>query len=139
MSSLPPRRQQRNASEPSEILRRASSSWTASRPRWPSEKRPSRTRARRSRAAEPSSTRAVATVSSGLRLAGTPVPGNAGASSHLLFLPGDAYRLVEADGDAPGLDTEIQTEDGSYLVVRVGRSPLPGDPRTCAFLELRPG
>ena len=54
----------------------------------------------------------------------------------LAFAPTtDGYRLVELDGPpAPG--TTIAVPDvGERLVLRVGRSPIPGDARLCAYLE----
>ena len=52
----------------------------------------------------------------------------------LLFVPGQAYRLVEIErvplrrGDAFELDGE------EYVVSRTGPSPLPSDSRRCAYL-----
>ena len=57
------------------------------------------------------------------------------AASHLIFVPGDRYRLVEAEGRAPAVDDVVELEDHSYRVVRVAPSPLPADERRCAFLE----
>ena len=56
----------------------------------------------------------------------------------LAFVPGASYRLVEVDrpGIGPGDSLEIDEED--YVVGRVGPSPLPGDPRRCAYLVLGP-
>jgi len=56
----------------------------------------------------------------------------------LAFVPGASYRLVEIDrpGLAPGDPLELEEEE--YLVGRVGPSPLPGDPRRCAYLVLGP-
>jgi hypothetical protein len=53
------------------------------------------------------------------------------AELHLLFVPTpDGYRLTEAAGPAPGLGTV--TAVGT--VTKLGRSPLPGDARVCAYL-----
>ena len=55
-------------------------------------------------------------------------------SPMLLFIPGQAYRLVEIEraplrkGDALELDSE------QWVVARTGPSPLPGDRRRCAYL-----
>jgi len=47
----------------------------------------------------------------------------------------DGYRLVALEAlPGPGEAVEIP-EVGEYLVLRVGRSPIPGDDRRCAFLE----
>ena len=53
------------------------------------------------------------------------------AELHLLFIPTpDGYRLAEAAGPPPTL--------GSFtpagIVTKLGRSPLPGDSRPCAYL-----
>jgi hypothetical protein len=65
----------------------------------------------------------------------------AAASAHdesepveLAFVPGARYALVElaASPLTPGLELEI--EDDVFVVTRVGRSPLPGDGRRCAYL-----
>jgi hypothetical protein len=53
----------------------------------------------------------------------------------LAFL-GDAhgYRLVEGPGPLPALGATIELGGGRHEVVKIGRSPLPGDARACAFL-----
>jgi len=49
----------------------------------------------------------------------------------------DGYRLVALDAiPEPGETIEV-AEAGEFLVLRVGRPPLPGDDRPCAFLEER--
>jgi hypothetical protein len=55
------------------------------------------------------------------------------AAVELAFVPGERYRLVDVDARlGPGAALEI---DGvEYAVSRIGRSPLPGDPRRCAYL-----
>jgi hypothetical protein len=62
-------------------------------------------------------------------------PGEA-PSPELAFVPGASYRLVEVGrpGLGPGDSNEIDEEE--YVVGRVGPSPLPGDPRRCAYLVL---
>jgi hypothetical protein len=46
------------------------------------------------------------------------------------------YRLVPLDGPAPDIGATIDVPDvGELVVLRLGRSPLPGDQRTCVFLE----
>ena len=57
------------------------------------------------------------------------------AATHLLFVPGDRYSLVEGEGQAPELEAIVELEDRAYRVVRVAPSPLPADDRRCAFLE----
>ena len=57
------------------------------------------------------------------------------ASAHLLLVSGDRYRIVEAEGPAPIVDTVLELEDRTYRVIRVTASPLPADSRRCACLE----
>jgi hypothetical protein len=35
----------------------------------------------------------------------------------------------------PALDSAVDVDGVPLLVARVGHSPLPGDPRACAYLE----
>ena len=54
----------------------------------------------------------------------------------LLFVATPAgYRLVEPGGVAPARGDRVQLAEGSFRVLRLGPSPLPGDRRRCAFLE----
>jgi hypothetical protein len=57
------------------------------------------------------------------------------AATHLLYLARDGWRLVERDGPAPPLDASVEVDGEALIVTRVGRSPLPGDPRVCIYLE----
>jgi hypothetical protein len=55
---------------------------------------------------------------------------------HLLFVSKPSgYELREADGDVPALGTLVEVDDLEELVVKVGPSPLPNDPRPCAYLQ----
>jgi len=59
----------------------------------------------------------------------------------LAFVPnGDGYSLHELSGVTPivGEPVLFPDRDGEFVVTRIGRSPLPRDPRRCAYLELRP-
>jgi hypothetical protein len=59
-------------------------------------------------------------------------------SAHLLFVPTPKrYLLVERQGPPPGPGEEIALSEGSFVVGKIGRSPVPGEPRTCAFLLAR--
>jgi hypothetical protein len=51
----------------------------------------------------------------------------------LLFVPGPRYRLVEHESLVRVGDL-LELEGVEYVAVRVGRSPLPGDARPCAYL-----
>jgi hypothetical protein len=53
----------------------------------------------------------------------------------LLFVPGRAYRLVQAEPEEIGPGSVIDVDGEDYSVVRIGRSPLPRDERRCAYLD----
>jgi DNA repair exonuclease SbcCD ATPase subunit len=57
-------------------------------------------------------------------------------TAHVLLVPGSTYRLVHRDGSPPTSGDRLLVDERAYLVTRVGRSPLPGDHRGCAFLEI---
>ena len=50
----------------------------------------------------------------------------------------DGYRLLEREGGPPVGAATIELEGGSFVVLRLGPSPLPGDRRRCAFVEQEP-
>jgi hypothetical protein len=55
---------------------------------------------------------------------------------HLLFVSKTSgYELREADGEAPALGALVQVDDVEELVIKIGPSPLPNDPRPCAYLQ----
>jgi hypothetical protein len=55
---------------------------------------------------------------------------------HLLFVwTTTGYELVERDGQAPALGEELTHQERRYRVTRVAASPLPDDPRPCAYLQ----
>jgi hypothetical protein len=55
---------------------------------------------------------------------------------HLLFVTKPTgYELVERDGDPPALGESVEVEDLSFMVIKVGPSPLPQDERACAYLQ----
>jgi hypothetical protein len=47
----------------------------------------------------------------------------------------DGYRVLPQHGASPACGATIELERDRFRVVRLGRSPLPGDRRRCAFLE----
>lgn len=56
--------------------------------------------------------------------------------AHLLFVPSaDGYGLVEWPGPSPASGALLDVDGRSFLVRRVGASPLPGRRLRCAFLE----
>jgi hypothetical protein len=59
-----------------------------------------------------------------------------GARKHLLFVwKPSGYELREADGDPPVVGSRVEIDEGEEQVVKVGPSPLPNDPRPCAYLQ----
>jgi hypothetical protein len=62
----------------------------------------------------------------------------AGPISYLALVPSpDGYALVDVDGllPEPGGTLDLEEAGRPLVVARIGRSPLPGDRRRCAFLE----
>ena len=56
-------------------------------------------------------------------------------SGYLLFVPSpQGYRLEERDGPAPQRDERVDVSGTAFVVARIGASPLPLDPRPCAYL-----
>lgn len=48
------------------------------------------------------------------------------------------YLLRDRPGRCPAAGDRVDGEDGiGYVVLKVGRSPLPNDGRPCVYLELR--
>jgi hypothetical protein len=63
-------------------------------------------------------------------------------TGHLVFISSArGYALVELDGPPPALgeDVELPERPGSFLVAKLGPSPLPDDARICAYLEQTDG
>ena len=56
------------------------------------------------------------------------------APTHLLYVARDGWQLVERNGPVPPVDSSVDVDGESLVVTRVGRSPLPDDPRACAYL-----
>src|SRR5687767_440817 len=55
---------------------------------------------------------------------------------HVLFVGGpNGYGLLQRAGPAPARGAVVDLDGESYLVLRLGPSPLPTDRRRCAFLE----
>jgi hypothetical protein len=65
---------------------------------------------------------------------GARAPAVASDSPALALVPGSAYRLVEIEPAALVAGDELAIEGELYDVTRIGRSPLPGDSRRCAYL-----
>jgi hypothetical protein len=45
------------------------------------------------------------------------------------------YALLTRSGEPPPIGSEVGVSGGRLEVVKIGPSPLPGDPRRCAFLD----
>jgi hypothetical protein len=63
------------------------------------------------------------------------------APCHVVFISSPrGYALVELDGPAPALgeNIELPEQPGSFQVAKLGPSPLPRDPRICAYLSHTP-
>jgi hypothetical protein len=59
-------------------------------------------------------------------------------ASHLLFVPTPArYLMVERQGPPPAPGEELELDEGTFLVGKLGRAPFPGEQRPCAFLLVR--
>lgn len=59
-------------------------------------------------------------------------------SAGLLFLPGPSYRIVETVHANVERGARVDVEGESFVVARLGPSPLPGDGRRCAYLVRGP-
>jgi hypothetical protein len=56
--------------------------------------------------------------------------------SYLLFISKPSgYELREESGEPPAVGAEIETDNGKLRVTKVAHSPLPNDPRTCAYVQ----
>jgi hypothetical protein len=45
------------------------------------------------------------------------------------------YELLERDGEPPQVGSEVEEDGSRFTVMKVAPSPLPGDTRTCAYLQ----
>jgi len=58
-------------------------------------------------------------------------------AGYVLFVPSPSgYSLIARSGEAPPVGSEVGVSGGRLVVVKLGPSPLPGDPRRCAFLDV---
>ena len=56
--------------------------------------------------------------------------------THLLFVSRPTgYELREREGEPPAPGTEVEEDEGRLRVSKLAQSPLPGDPRPCAYLD----
>jgi hypothetical protein len=68
------------------------------------------------------------------RAASAAAAGDESVLAELVFMPGERYRLVEIEPVELTCGYAFDVEGISYEVTRIGRSPLPGDDRRCAYL-----
>jgi hypothetical protein len=55
---------------------------------------------------------------------------------YLLFIwKPSGYELRERDGDLPAVGSEIEADETTLRVTKIAPSPLPNDPRPCAYLQ----
>jgi hypothetical protein len=61
--------------------------------------------------------------------------GHAHGSAHLLFVSfPSGYQLIARPGEPPAPGTVLEDDDRRFRVTKVASSPLPDDPRPCAYL-----
>jgi hypothetical protein len=61
--------------------------------------------------------------------------GEAQAAGWVAFVSSpQGYRLVDCPGSSPARGEAVELDGGTFTVVKVARSPLPGDPRRCAYV-----
>ena len=68
------------------------------------------------------------------RVAEREAPSERREDVELAFVPGQQYHLVELDATPLWAGLAFEVGDETFVVARVGRSPLPRDPRRCAYL-----
>jgi chromosome segregation ATPase len=60
------------------------------------------------------------------------------SAGHLRVVPLEfGHLLLESDEPCPALSDIVELEGATFVVDRIGRSPVPGDRRPCAFLARR--
>ncbi len=56
--------------------------------------------------------------------------------SYLVFMSKPSgYELHEHDGEPPAVGEEVEADGQQLRVAKVAPSPLPSDPRACAYLQ----
>lgn len=56
--------------------------------------------------------------------------------AYLLFVSKPSgYELREREGEPPPVGEEVEEDEVRMTVTKVAPSPLPGDPRRCAYLQ----
>jgi hypothetical protein len=59
--------------------------------------------------------------------------GSGGRNHLLLVWSPSGYTLRELPGEPPPVGHELEEDGRTIVITKVGPSPLPGDPRPCAF------
>ena len=58
------------------------------------------------------------------------------AEGHVLFVwSPSGYELRDGQGEVPQVGAEVEQDGAKFRVTKVAPSPLPGDPRPCAYLS----
>ena len=56
--------------------------------------------------------------------------------TYLLFLAKPTgYELRELQGEPPPVGSEVEADDAKLRITKLAPSPLPGDPRVCAYTQ----
>ena len=57
-------------------------------------------------------------------------------AKYLLFVwKPSGYELHEAEGDIPSVGSDVEQDGETLRVSKVAPSPLPGDDRSCVYLQ----
>ena len=64
--------------------------------------------------------------------------GDSAVEVELVFVPGERYRVVEIAAAELARGNAFELEGDAFVVARVAASPLPADPRRCAYLVRGP-
>jgi hypothetical protein len=58
------------------------------------------------------------------------------AEGHLLFIwKPSGYELREQQGEPPAVGSDVDADNETLRVTKIAPSPLPNDPRPCAYLQ----
>lgn len=59
-----------------------------------------------------------------------------GEQDYLLYVwTANGYALEERTGEPPAVGSKLTVDGAELLVSKIASSPLPGDPRPCAYLQ----
>jgi hypothetical protein len=75
-------------------------------------------------------------VSRYLRMPGRIRVRDVNGPSYLLFISKPSgYELREEAGDPPAVGSEVEADSMKLRVTKIAPSPLPNDPRLCAYVQ----